>query len=250
MSGSNTLDRAFQIVEEVLASGEGMSFSRLQTALDIPKSSTHAILKKLCALEMLYYNVKTKNYHVGSTFIQLSARCMSQVNIVSEINMVAADLRDKVGLSVSASMLRDRFITYVVDHLERAGSRTGNVGLTFPAHTTAMGKVLLSNLSNTELAKIFDGVFFEHYTETTVKSFGELIVTLDTVRKNGYATDIGEFSPTIACVAVPIYCDGEMVAAMSFTGNLARFTESFIQEHLLLLKAAAIEVERRIGSRV
>lgn len=247
MASAGTTKRIFETINLVLAKNDGASFSFLQSEMNIPKSSMHSIIKELCSIGVLYYNEKTKGYMIGSEFVQLSARCMAQVNFVREINTAASDLCSKANITVSAGILRDRHIIYIVEHLERAGSRLINVGLTFPAHTMSMGKVLLSTLDDDELRTLYKDNRFEAYTDLTIKNMKELMAAVAEIRNQGYATDIGEFAPSIGCLSVPVYQGDKAVAALSVTTNVAMLTDEFIEEHLKLLRQASTEATRRMG---
>lgn len=247
MASPSKIQRIFETLDLVISAKEGASFSSLQSELGIPKSSMHSILKELCHQDILYYNPQTKTYIIGGAFVQLSARCMAQVNFVREINLAARNLSLSAKLTVSASVLRQKQVVYIAEHLERAGSRTINVGLSFPAHTTSMGKVLLSSLSDQEIRSLYENHQFEQYTEHTIKNIEELFAAIYQVRQQGYANDLGEFAPTMGCTAVPILLGGKAIAAMSITTNIGLLTEDVIQTHLQLLRKAAAEATERMG---
>src|SRR5690606_1941209 len=92
-----------------------------------------------------------------------------------------------------------------------------------PAYVTGIGKALLSGLPPQVVRDRFAGQELTGYTPHTITSGDRLLEVLDDVRRQGYATDDGEYSNGVYCVAVPIAGrHGQTIAALSFSVPKAR----------------------------
>src|SRR5690606_10655846 len=78
------------------------------------------------------------------------------------------------------------------------------VGSRLPAHATGLGKALLSGLDESELEQLYNRTNLERFTSRTITSLTELSAELELVRRRGYATDNGEYTIGVYCVAVPV----------------------------------------------
>jgi DNA-binding IclR family transcriptional regulator len=88
-------------------------------------------------------------------------------------------------------------------------------GMRFSAHSTALGKVLLSDLSADLIMQLFPTEPFVQTTPHTIQTHQALLAELFSVRDLGYATDIEEAVLGFCCVATPIVKQGRVVSAIS-----------------------------------
>ena len=101
------------------------------------------------------------------------------------------------------------------------------VGKRAMAHSTALGKALLSQLSKSELATFLANCDLPPVTPNTITEPEELKHELDLVRSRGYAVDMEEDQIGGACIAAPIFDHrGKAVAAASISVPLARLRPS------------------------
>jgi DNA-binding IclR family transcriptional regulator len=125
------------------------------------------------------------------------------------------------------------------------------IGLRNPAHSSAVGKMILSNFSEEELQSFFKEKSLLRRTENTITDPIQLREHLKSLRKQGYAVDDEENEKGIRCVAAPIYNEiGKTVAAISITGPAFRVTRKIIQETLKKeVMETASSISKRLGFR-
>jgi IclR family transcriptional regulator, KDG regulon repressor len=104
-----------------------------------------------------------------------------------------------------------------------------SLGRRAPAYCVAPGKVLLAFGPPAERERVLNGPLVA-FTARTLCDPASLAAELDAVVERGYAVNSGEHFDGIGGVAVPVRApDGEVVAAMGFTGPpervLARLSE-------------------------
>jgi DNA-binding IclR family transcriptional regulator len=121
-----------------------------------------------------------------------------------------------------------------------------DIGVRYPAHSTALGKVLLAHLPENQLASLFDHYRLAKTSPNTIDSKSRLLAELEAARKQGYAASDGELFLGIRAIAAPIFdANGEVPAAVSVTG----VTVSLEDTHIInSVKVAAHEISRRFGA--
>ncbi len=122
------------------------------------------------------------------------------------------------------------------------------VGTRLPAHVTAVGKVLLAQLSDAELTRLYANYPFPTRTQNSIRNLNSLQENLRFAREQGYAYDHEESSLGVNCVAAPIYDHtGEVIAAMSVSVPNHRMTTNRMAELTQLLLLYASQLSRTLG---
>jgi IclR family acetate operon transcriptional repressor len=129
---------------------------------------------------------------------------------------------------------------------EMAGTRAVRVtdlkpGYRGAAHARASGKVLLAFSDAAERNRYLGTHPLQPLTPNTITDAARLLAELDEVRRQGYATEVEEFTEGVACCAVPILDDGILLAAYTLAAPVERFRTSK-DEYISILKAAAESV--------
>ena len=123
------------------------------------------------------------------------------------------------------------------------------VGARNPAHSCAVGKVLLSHLSEDELSEFISGKGLTARTPNTITDEAVLRQELRTIKAQGYAIDDEENEKGIRCIGAAVLGEsGRPVAAISVSGPAFRVTKKVIQDVLTreVIDTAA-EISRGLG---
>ncbi|EJX02042.1 transcriptional regulator, IclR family [gut metagenome] len=115
------------------------------------------------------------------------------------------------------------------------------VGDRRPANATALGKALLSGLTDQEVRELYaEGL--PHLTEQTITDMETLLAQLSEIRAGGFALEQGESTPQLACSALPLRQRDRVFAAMSVAVPLFRATE----EKQALIRSCLLEAREAI----
>jgi IclR family acetate operon transcriptional repressor len=124
------------------------------------------------------------------------------------------------------------------------------MGTALPAHTTAMGKVLLAYLPPRELQAAIGRRGLPRHTPHTITTRERLLSELQKVRDQGYAENNQEQFLNRRAIAAPVVdLRGEVRYALSVTGNLAHPIWKTLDVAVESLKATAEEISRRLRKR-
>ena len=121
------------------------------------------------------------------------------------------------------------------------------LGIDRPYNCTAIGKVLLTGMKDSDVERLAEIGVFEKRTENSIIDIDALLEELGQVRQRGWAEDNEEFSLGVSCLAAPI-CDheGVVVAALTVSGPLDRVKDKH-EELVQNLKNKAEQISKEMG---
>ena len=117
------------------------------------------------------------------------------------------------------------------------------VGISYPAHLQAMGKVLLAGLDDSALDEWLQGRTLSSQTSNSLTSPQRLRAELAMVRRWGYAVDEDEYELGLTCVGAPVRdLAGNTIAAVAVSGPSSRISYHRIPELVAATKRAGEEM--------
>jgi len=250
-----TIERASSILDILGQSPQGISIRELSAKIKLPKGTTHRLLSSLSYFGYVRQDPKTRNYLLGLKLVELGQLLLGQLDLRKEAEPFLKDLAERTKETVHMVILDRHEIVYI-DKVETDQNPSGlkmasRVGLRNPAHSSAVGKVLLAHLPAEELKNFIKEKGLAKRTEKTLIDSAQLKDHLKNVRAQGHAIDDEENEKGIRCVAAPIYNEaGKPVAAISISGPAFRITKKVIQESLKKeVMETALNISQRLGFR-
>jgi DNA-binding IclR family transcriptional regulator len=250
-----TIERVSSILDILAQRAEGISIRELSSTIELPKGTTHRLLSSLSYFGYVRQEPKTRNYFLGLKFVELGQILLSQLDLRKVAEPFLRDLAERTKETIHLVILDRNEIVYI-DKVETDQNPSGlkmasRIGLRNPAHSSAVGKMILANSSEEELQIFFKEKSLVKRTDNTITDPVQLREHLKTVRKQGYAVDDEENEKGIRCVAAPIYNEiGKTVAAISITAPAFRVTKKSIQETLKKeVMETALKISERLGFR-
>jgi DNA-binding IclR family transcriptional regulator len=216
----NPLSKVFSIMEKVVAGQDkGVTYSEIVTALDLPKSSVHRILKDLTDLGYLSFNPETKKYSGSLRLAALGAEVMSHFQLRDHVRPHLLEMHRETDHTTNLGIL-DGTMGVFVDKIESRDfgiKLFSEIGKTFPLHCTGLGKALLAFSSDDIVSKLLEKPL-EAMTNKTITDSETFKRELAMIRDRGYAFDNEEITRGIMCVAAPVFgFQGALICAISLT---------------------------------
>lgn len=227
-----TVTRIVRILESVArADSDGVSLGQLSRELDAPKSTVHGFVRGLCAEG--YLAEAAEGYVLGPGVAHVLGPAGSSVVLL--IEDVLAEISARTGETVTVAVRVGDSVVYVhslpadyeVCYVPRLGVRR-------PLLPTSSGKLffaLAPKPGDSELFASFD-------PETRVRLDAEL----PSIRETGIALNRGETVPDVSAVAVGVFVDAVLSAAITIAGPITR-----TQEHIEHYGAVARSLLDRAG---
>jgi DNA-binding IclR family transcriptional regulator len=211
-----SIERALKILELVQGADE-LGITEIATRLSLPKGTTHGVVKTLEKHGYLEQNLQTRKYRCGPTLIQMGLAVVSRLDLRRLSQQKAQRLSEKFNQVAYVTILvRDMCMVVAYHAPNRFFVLLPQTGSSFPAYSTAMGKVLLAALPPAQFDEIFQNMELQRFTAYTITDKEALKERLREVSKRGYDVTHQESVIGLSCVAAPIRNHtGKVVASIS-----------------------------------
>ncbi|MEU5024654.1 IclR family transcriptional regulator [Streptomyces milbemycinicus] len=245
--------RALDILELFLDGDGTLSAPEITRKLGLPRTTVHELVTTLAARSYLVQVPdQPGRYRLGVRPYQLGSRYAEQLDLAAEGQQVARSVAETCDETVHVAILEGADVIYIakVDstHAVRMVSAAGR---RLPAHCTSVGKMLLASLSEEDLAaRIPEDKPLAAMTDNSITSPQELRRHLAAIRERGIAVEQRESNPDVSCVAAPVRDSvGKVVAALSISVPMIRWSEERQEELAELAAKGAGELSARLGHR-
>lgn len=244
-----SVERTFEVLE--MLSGRGtMGVRELAHETGLNTTVVFRILSTLVQLGYIIKDTETDRYELTYKLLSVGER-------VAERNTAASLAHKKL-----VHLARDCGET--VHFVERSGTNirytdkvtpdanifaTGSyVGLELPLAATAVGKAILSKLTDKEVRKVWENSDIIQHTPHTICDIDTLLVELADAKKTGFAYDMEERELGLMCVGVSLAdYKGEYNYGISISAPVVRMTEEHMQEIRQMLSKTRDEIAVLIG---
>jgi DNA-binding IclR family transcriptional regulator len=248
--GVKSADRVMAVLDLVAERGH-MSFTEIMGHLALPKSSAHSLLRTMQRRRYLDFDDATKTYRIGTHVWELAQAAHEIEDLRTLLKPLMDELRDATEETVQLAILDGTDAVYLaLAESPHPVKLTSRAGARLPAHSSAIGKSLLSTLAPEDARRRLSGADLPRFTEHTMATVDELMTELEKVRRLGYSVDDEEFAIGLRCIAMPIHDRaGEPVAAMSVSIPTPRYDRGVAARARRALAETVASCARRIAPR-
>jgi IclR family acetate operon transcriptional repressor len=251
-AGVKSARRAVELLEAFGANHSWLSLTDLHHHTGFPRSSLHGLLRTLRDVGWIESDDAGTRFRLGVKALICGTAYLDRDPVMPYATEALEKLREQIGYTCHFARLNGPDIVYLQTRESRTSAHlVSRVGRTLPAHATALGKVLLSELADDELTAVLPK-HLEALTDLTITDREALRSELAFIRERGYSTERGQSSPNLACVAavVPYRIPGTDAMSCSMPGE--RVTDAELQRVGGLLRDVAEDLSqqlRRAGIR-
>lgn len=200
-----SVSHALDILESFTKTDDELGVTELSRRLGLHKNNVFRLLATLEHRGYIEQNRETENYRLGPKTLQLGSIFIEQRECRRQARPILEDLMVSTGETAVVAVLRATKVIYMdgvePDRTVRAVSR---VGAMLPAHCTAVGKVSLSFLSQTEIEHLYPENELPAITPRTLRTRDALLGELKGVKERGYAVENEECDLDVKSVAAPV----------------------------------------------
>jgi IclR family KDG regulon transcriptional repressor len=248
--GVQSLGRAFAILEEVARHRDGIGLADLSKLVGLHNSTTFHLVKTMVSLGYIRQE-KDKRYRVGRPLFALAANCLDEIEMVNVATPVLEDLSRETGESGHfAVRMGDAVVVIARTSGPGAFQLTDRVGVTRPAHCTALGKMILASLNPDQLQRFVQRTELKPSTDKSITEPAVLLREIEEIRRSGIAFDDGEYNAEVRCVAVPVRdFTGQTIGALGISGPIWRLSIQALQSRAKIVQAAADRLSEAFGAR-
>lgn len=223
------------------------TLAELVGALDQSKATLFRILYTLESFG--YVHKEGVRYSLGLRFRTLGSAAVQREQLRWQSLPPLQELAQQTGETVHVGILYDgeAICVQAVDgtHLVRAQSLLGKAG---PLHASALGKVLLAHLPESQRESLLSGRQLTRYTPNTITDTRKLHGALQVIRRQGWVLDNEELEPGLRCVGAPIMDHTRQVcAAVAISAPASRMDKPRIDQLIPRVKGTAQRISEMLG---
>ncbi|MBA3448017.1 MAG: IclR family transcriptional regulator [Pseudaminobacter sp.] len=246
-----SLERGFMVMEEVARNRDGATLSELSRILGLHTSTLYHLTRTLVALGYLRTGPDDKRYRVGRGIYQLASACLDEAELCATVEPFLDRLAAATGEATHFAIWERRKALILT---RREGPNplqiTERPGTLRPVHCTAIGKVLLSGLTDQDYDDHVAEMEFTPITPNTLRDAQTLRLHIDRARREGIAYDDCEFNPEVRCMAAPVRdFRGKLIGAIGFSGPVWRMSLTGMSDYISVTRSIAAEISDQMGFR-
>jgi len=244
-----SIKRAITILNSIAQEADELGVTELSKKVGWHKSTVHRILVTLEDEGLVAKDQITQKYRLGIKLFELGNLVQEQVEIRKHalpiMKKLAQETEESIDLNIISHGKRVSIEKIESTHDIR---RIIQLGKSLPLYCGGSGKALLAFLPEEEINKILQQEKLIPFTSNTITDPLQLKEHLKEIKKLGYAMSFEERIPGSASIAAPILnFKGEVIASLSISGPINRFTEDKLPRLISLVKNAAREISTSLG---
>lgn len=246
------LGRGLAVLDCFIADPGPHALVELSRRVGLGMPTTLRLIRTLEHAGYVRQDPSTKRYRLSWKMLQLQDVTSSILDFADLARPHLQHLADTLGEATGMAVLDGTEVRHAI----RVSSRrliAANIppGAVFPAHATAMGKVLMADLDSNAVRDIAARHPFVRFTPTTVTSVDELMTQLREVARQGYAVSDAEWEVGLRSVAAPVRKrDGRVVAAVcALSVHASMSVHDMEQQFLPAVIHSAWSISRELGFR-
>jgi DNA-binding IclR family transcriptional regulator len=238
---SQTAARTLDLLEQIAGSSRPLKLMELAGATGLDKSTAARLLGFLEERSLIQRQPATKGYGVGPGLLSLSAAAMRSSDLPELAGPHLQRLRDETGETASLHLRVGRQRVCVAGAESRHEiCRVLSLGERLPLCVGPSGKVMLAFLSDREVRSLI--------TPAACGDHDELLRELQSIRARGATVVIGDRTPGVGALSVPVFRAGAPVASISVAGPAYRWDLDAMGRAEPRVRAVADRLSAALGS--
>jgi IclR family transcriptional regulator, acetate operon repressor len=220
-----SVHRTLEILEVVAGRG-GASAKEIADATGLPLPTVYRLSRELLDSDYLVHIREERRFELGYKLHQLGVSLHQQIGVPREVRAEVMGLHHAVGAAAYFAVHRGSQIAVVftADSPQWPRLRPLEFGFHEAAHATALGKILLANMTPAQRAVHLDPEPMPRFGPGTITGHRELTAQLERVADRGIAWEFGEFQDGATCAAAAVRgASGVLIGSVAVSGPDARF---------------------------
>ncbi|HEX3519691.1 MAG TPA: IclR family transcriptional regulator [Solirubrobacteraceae bacterium] len=252
---SQSLERGLAILGCFTPKRPVLGIADIADDLGMSRSTTHRYVITLVALGYLEQGASRK-YRLGLRVTDLGMSALNSTGLREHAHPYLEELRQRTSYTTSLGVLEGTEILYV-DRVRSFRRGQGAIDLSLhtgsrlPAYCTAMGKLLMANLPDTQQRELIGQVKLTKRAPNTITSKKALREELEEIQGAGFAVNDQELAADLYAIAAPVRNEArDVVAAVNLAAPAGMITlEELVDALGPHLVSTADRISARLGYR-
>ena len=238
----STLKKGLLLLE-LVKQRKGITLREVMDEQNLSKSTAFRLLTTL--EEMGYiYKIQT-HYFINLNMFSVSVEKRSETDWTSFHSVYQLAKTLQMSTYIGKVDGTDLVMTQVL-HAPFQKTAHEEIGNRSKLHQSALGKVILANLENEELTSILKKLSLERATNNTFQDSQLFRYHLKAILEDGYAFDDEERIVGIRCIAVPVFRNGKVIAALAIAAPAEQISRSNLKQIATKLHGGSKAITKEI----
>ena len=247
----NAVKKATTLLKCFDAQHQELTLSQLSALSGIDKSTALRLLYTLENEGFVSYDATTKKYSLGIILYQLGQLKYNSLDIRKITRKYLQSLCDELRLIAYLGIRQGDYLIM----LEKLFPQDVPVWTQLMAiedyrelYSTGIGRLLLSQESDEEIAAYFDRIQPRKITSQTITDRKTLMDLVFQARKDHYSGNLGENEENVGSICVPLYNhEGKIGAGISICGPMDEIWNNCFEENLGKIRKVGERISREWG---
>jgi IclR family KDG regulon transcriptional repressor len=243
------VDKSISILNLFAHLKKPLGVSEISKALNLNKSTVFNIVHTLDDLSVLEKSRDGK-FKFGPQLYILGRAVGTSSELISTVHPYLEDINQKTKLSAFLG-IRSGLTAVIIDKVDNAFDIKihSEIGMRIPLLAGAGGRVLLSQLPDSEINEILSKNGLKKFTPNSCVNKHKYIAMIKKARKDGYAIDMEEYIEGIRAFAFPININrANLQVALWAVGLKGQMSDETIPKHTDYLIKIIKDIEARLVS--
>lgn len=243
-----TLVKGFAVIKAFGPQTPKMTLAEVARATGLTRAGARRVLLTLRSLG--YVSSDDKYFRLEPRVLELGYSYLASQPWWRLAQTVAERLADEMDTPVAAGVIDHDVVTYLAHaRPRRFEAFVRSIGTKLPVSVSAMGRVLLAALPDSELEQRLQSIKTMRLTKSTVVDTLKLREAIYEVRELGYSIIDQELEVGLRSLAVPIRGrDGKVIAAIGMSSSDPQLSrDAFVAKYHSAMTAAADEISRGLA---
>ncbi|MEO9175393.1 MAG: IclR family transcriptional regulator [Gaiellales bacterium] len=221
---NHSVQKAVAILRAAAERPEGASVSGLARAAGLPRATTLRLIRTLESEGLLVRFRERDRVALGLEMLRLARAVDVREALVEAARGPLEALAAETNETISLSIVEPDSVLTVVKQIDPPSLlRISDwVGRRYALHASSSGKLLLSTMSDAQLANVLAEPL-ERLTDATITDVDALRAELAAVRSKGFSLIVDELELGVASISVGVSVRRALVAVLNVTGPTLRF---------------------------
>jgi DNA-binding IclR family transcriptional regulator len=245
-------EKMLDILELMAKENKYFSVTEISSRLSITPNSVFRIMKELEEKKYIQKNPIDSSYQLTGKLYYLGNSIGNRITLRNVAEQSMQLLRDTTRETTLLTKLGPGGTTLVVDQLEslEAIKFISTVGIEYPSHTSALGKVMLAFSPQSLVQQYIEEHGLAPATSSSISDELKLLNELELIRSRGYATDMEESCEGLRCIGTPIFnADGHVEGAIGISGPIFRMSSKTMDRYVNKVIEQASHISELLGYR-
>ena len=245
------IDRAASILTCFTPEKVELSAAEISRKVGIPNTTAHRMLAALIQNGLLERNAGNNKYMIGPTMFILGNLYLQTKDLVKAAEPVTKVLNELTRENINVVVLHQGGVLRLIrDESQHTVVANIHVGSVYPPYSSAVGRVLLSELTEAEIDSLYPEEKLQKITNKTISTKTELKLLLKQIRETGISFNSGgTFEGVDGFGALIRGVGGKAIAALGIALPTYRMNPQKYELFASLVKMGASLISYRLGHK-